>query len=57
MPDVNPATGEPGPEPGATLAGFRRFDASILLGQNAIVVSGAGGTLHVGDSGEFEYAF
>ena len=57
VPDVNPATGEPGPEPGATLAGFRRFDASILLGQNAIVVSGAGGTLHVGDSGEFEYAF
>lgn len=57
VPDVDPLTGEPGPEPGATLSEFRRFDAGILFGQNAIVVAGSGSALHVGDSGEFEYAF
>lgn len=57
MPDVDPLTGTAGQEPGETLATFRRFDAGILFGQNAIVAAGAGGLLAVGDEGEFEYAF
>ncbi len=57
VPDVDPATGERGSEPGLTLTSFRSFDEGVLFGQNAIVAAGAGGMLAVGDEGEFEYAF
>lgn len=57
VPDVDQATGQPGMEPGQTLAQFRRFDAGVMFGQNAIVAAGAGAILAVDDEGEFEYAF
>jgi uncharacterized protein YcbX len=43
MPNVDPATAAVGPEPGATLAGFRadpRLDGGITFGVNAIVAEG-----------------
>ena len=57
VPDVDQTTGLSGAEPGLTLGQFRRFDAGVMFGQNAIVVAGAGGILAVDDEGEFEYAF
>ncbi|MGY0197300.1 MOSC domain-containing protein [Leptothrix sp. BB-4] len=51
MPDVDPATGVRGSEPGLTLAGYRadaRLDGAITFGMNAVIVEGIGRTLRVG---------
>jgi uncharacterized protein YcbX len=49
IPNVDPATGERGTEPGATLAGYRRGeDGEIYFGQN-LVHETKSGTLRVGD--------
>lgn len=49
VPGVDPATGEHSPLVPDTLAAFRATDNGVLFGVNAIVIDGAGGTLHVGD--------
>ena len=50
MINVDPATGEAGFEPLATLGGYRGFDAGILFAVNAVVAgSGRGTVLSVGD--------
>lgn len=54
IPNVDPATGEPGREPGRTLAGFRadpRMGGGITFGMNAIVLDGADRVLRVGQTG------
>ncbi len=59
VPNVDPATGEPGFEPGDTLATFRN-DAragGITFGANAIVESGAGARLSAGDAVEVSLRF
>ncbi len=59
VPNVNPATGEAGFEPGDTLATFRN-DAragGITFGVNAIVESGAGARLSAGDAVEVSLRF
>jgi uncharacterized protein YcbX len=51
IPSVDPATGEQGVEPGATLAGFRadaRMKGGITFGMNAIVLGGIECTLRPG---------
>ena len=53
MPDVDPATGVRGDEPGLTLAGYRadpRLDGAITFGMNAVIVEGIGRTLQVGQA-------
>lgn len=57
MPDVDPATGVRGDEPGLTLAGYRadpRLDGAITFGMNAVIVQGLEGgfgrTLRVGQA-------
>ena len=52
IPNVDQATGRAFDAPGDTLSTYRsnpRFDGGITFGQNAIVTSGAGGVLRVGD--------
>jgi uncharacterized protein len=47
-------------EPLDTMAGWRanpRVDGGLTFGQNAIVVTGSGGELHVGAQADFELAF
>ncbi|MEY2654755.1 MAG: hypothetical protein RLZZ524_1783 [Pseudomonadota bacterium] len=53
MPDIDPATGQRGDEPGLTLAGYRadpRLDGAITFGMNAVIVDGIGRTLRVGQA-------
>ena len=53
VPNVDPATGEPGHEPGDTLAGFRadpRMDGALTFGMNAVVLSGFEHTLRTGQT-------
>lgn len=60
IPNVDPTSGEPGLEPGATLAGFRadpRMDGGITFGMNAIVLEGAGRTLRAGLAAQARLAF
>jgi len=59
VPNVDLATGEAGVEPGNTLASFRRDERAggITFGVNAIVESGAGTVLTVGDSVEVNLRF
>lgn len=57
VPDVDPDTGVRLTEPGITLATFRKFEAGILFGENAIVAEGEGAELRVGSAGEAEYTF
>lgn len=60
IPNVDPATGEPQAEPGATLAGFRadpRMDGGITFGMNAIVLEGTDRTLRVGQTARATLAF
>ena len=60
IPNVDPATGEPGAEPGRTLAGFRadpRIDGAISFGVNAIVLDGVERMLRVGQAGRATRAF
>ncbi len=59
IPNVDPATGEPQAEPGATLAGFRadpRMEGRITFGMNAIVLEGEGRTLRVGQAARVQFA-
>lgn len=59
VPNVNPATGETGFEPGDTLATYRN-DAKaggITFGVNAVVESGAGSEMRVGDTVEANLRF
>jgi len=54
IPNVDPATGEPGSEPGRTLADFRadpRLGGAITFGMNAIVLEGTDRLLRVGQHG------
>jgi uncharacterized protein YcbX len=60
MPNVDPATGQPGDEPGLTLAGYRadpRLDGAITFGMNAVIVEGIGRTLKVGQGVRGTVAF
>jgi uncharacterized protein len=59
VPNVDPATGEPGFEPGDTLAQYRNNAEAggITFGVNAIVQSGAGVNLSVGDPVEINLRF
>ena len=60
IPNVNPATGGPGHEPGDTLAGFRadpRMDGAITFGMNAVVLSGFERILRNGQSLRATWAF
>ncbi|MBI3155985.1 MAG: MOSC N-terminal beta barrel domain-containing protein [Burkholderiales bacterium] len=54
IPNVDPARGEPGGEPGRTLAAFRadpRMGGGITFGMNAIVLDGVERMLRVGQAG------
>jgi len=60
IPNVDPASAEPGSEPGATLAGYRadpRMKGGITFGMNAVIVQGVGHTLRVGQAVNLRYAF
>ena len=60
LPNVDPATGVAGHEPGDTLAGFRadaRMQGAITFGMNAVIVEGAGRTLRVGQRAECSWRF
>ncbi|WP_088278518.1 MOSC domain-containing protein [Ideonella sp. A 288] len=51
IPDVDPATGEPGTAVGRALAGYRsdpRLDGAVTFGMNAVIVSGIGHRLRAG---------
>ncbi|QAZ40096.1 MOSC domain-containing protein [Methylibium sp. Pch-M] len=54
IPNVDPATGVPGTEPGDTLAGYRadeRVGGAISFGMNAVIVEGLECVLRVGQVG------
>jgi uncharacterized protein YcbX len=60
IPNVDPATGETGAEPGATLATFRsdaRVGGAVTFGMNAIVLEGEGRTLRRGQAARATLAF
>jgi uncharacterized protein YcbX len=60
IPNVDPATGDAGTEPGATLAGYRadpRMQGGITFGMNAAVVEGLERVLRVGMAGQVRLAF
>ena len=59
VPNVDPATGVAGFEPGDTLAVYRNDEKAggVTFGVNAIVESGAGNPLRVGDTVELSFNF
>ena len=59
VPNVDPATAEPGFEPGATLATFRNDTRAggLMFGVNAIVAAGAGTRLATGDAVDVSLRF
>lgn len=60
IPDVDPATGIPGPEVGDVLRSYRRdprMDGAITFGMNLIATPGVEATLRVGQAFEADYAF
>jgi uncharacterized protein YcbX len=60
MPDVDPATGEPGHAVGDVLASYRadaRMDGALTFGMNAVIIEGIERVLHAGLSGHATYAF
>ena len=60
VPNVDPATGESGHEPGDTLAGFRadpRMDGALTFGMNAVVLSGLEHMLRTGQTLRASWAF
>ena len=60
IPNVDPATGEPGHEPGDTLSTYRadpRLDGALTFGMNAIVLEGVERTLRAGLRGEASVRF
>ena len=60
MPDVDPATGEPGHAVGDVLASYRadaRMNGALTFGMNAVIVDGVERVLRAGLSGDATYAF
>ncbi len=60
IPDVDPATGVPGTEPGDTLRGYRadqRVGGAISFGMNAVIVEGIERALRVGQAGTASIRF
>jgi len=60
IPNVDPATGVAGHEPGDTLAGFRadaRMNGGITFGMNAMVLEGNERTLRVGQKAQASWRF
>ena len=60
LPNVDPATGTTGPEPGDTLAGFRadaRLHGAVTFGMNAVIVEGFDRTLRVGQPAVASWKF
>jgi uncharacterized protein YcbX len=60
IPNVDPATGEPGREPMATLAGYRadaRLQGAVTFGMNAVVVDGLERVLRPGLQGHVTLRF
>ena len=60
IPNVDPATAETGPEPGATLAGYRadpRMKGAVTFGVNAVIVDGVERTLRVGQTAQASLRF
>lgn len=60
IPDVDPATGQPGHAVGDTLAGFRadpRMGGAITFGMNAVIVEGFERTLRAGQPAVARFAF
>jgi hypothetical protein len=60
IPDVDPATAEQGHAVTDTMRAYRaepRIDGALAFGQNAIIVSGHGHSLRVGDAARAELAF
>jgi uncharacterized protein YcbX len=60
MPDVDPATGEPGHAVGDVLASYRadaRMDGALTFGMNAVIIEGIERVLRAGLSGHANYAF
>ena len=60
IPDVDPATGEPGHAVRDTLASYRadaRMDGALTFGMNAVIVAGIERGLRVGMRGVARYAF
>jgi len=60
IPDVNPATGEPGHSVGDTLASYRadaRLEGALTFGMNAVIVEGIERALRAGMQGRANYRF
>jgi uncharacterized protein YcbX len=59
VPSVDPATGEQGAEPGATLAAYRTDPRAggMTFGMNAVVTGGAGAVLRAGDAAQLSLRF
>ncbi|MBA3591570.1 MAG: MOSC N-terminal beta barrel domain-containing protein [Methylibium sp.] len=60
IPNVDPQTGEPGTEPGDTLATYRsdpRVGGAVTLGMNAVIVEGIERALRVGQIGRTSLRF
>lgn len=60
IPNVDPASGEVGDEPGDTLATYRadaRLDGALTFGMNAVIVEGVERALQVGQTGRASFAF
>ena len=60
IPNVDPSTGESSPEVLEALRAYRadpRLDGALTFGMNAVVVRGAGHTLHVGDAVSADWHF
>jgi hypothetical protein len=60
IPNVDPQTGEPGTEPGDTLAMYRadpRVDGAITFGMNAVIIEGIERSLQVGQTGRASLRF
>ena len=60
IPDVDPATGEPGSAVGAVLAEYRadpRIDGQSSFGMNAVILEGIDRVLRAGMAGRATYAF
>ncbi len=60
IPNIDPATGVPGTEPGDTLQTYRadeRVDGAISFGMNAVIVEGIERALRVGQTGQASIRF
>lgn len=60
IPNVDPLSAAIGPEPGATLSGFRadpRMNGGITFGVNAVIVEGFDAVLRVGQTAEVSWNF